>query len=55
MGIGIIMRSAFAGDVDMGEFADTLALRRSGDGAGVPCFCPLGVPAKVKTLCLDRS
>jgi len=54
MRIGIIIRIAFAGDIDMGDIADKLALLRLDDGAAAPCFCPPNAPAKVQTLFIDR-
>jgi hypothetical protein len=50
----IIIRVAFAGDIDMGDIADKLALPRLDDGAAAPCFRPPGAPAKVQTLFIDR-
>jgi hypothetical protein len=38
MRIGIIIRIAFAGDIDMGDIADRLVLPRLDDGAAAPCF-----------------
>ena len=49
MRIGIMIRIAFAGVIDMGDIADTLASPRFDDAAAAPCLCPPSTPAKVQT------
>ena len=49
MRISMIIRIAIAGDMDMGDIADKVALPRLDDGAAVPCFCPPVAPADVQT------
>jgi hypothetical protein len=44
-----MIRIAFAGVIDIGDIADTLASPRFDDAAAAPCLCPPSTPAKVQT------